>query len=144
MEEILKDTKTCYGNDESSEKYQILGFSGKEDGYTWTDGNTASMLMYLTDAKAGEECSGKFELDGVFNDAQRVLIFVNNDRVFEDKISDKEDIDFNFTVPNSHMVVIRMELPDAVSPVDVGEGTDTSALALKVHSFTIIRKIIHL
>ncbi len=47
-----------YGNDESSEKYQILGFVGKDDGYTWTDGNTASMLMYLTDAKAGGRMQG--------------------------------------------------------------------------------------
>ncbi len=78
--------------------------------------------------RRGEECKGTFELDGIFNDAQRISIFVNNDKVFEDKISDEKNIDFDFKVPNSHMVVIRMELPYAVSPVDVGEGTDTRAL----------------
>lgn len=120
----------------TANKFCINGFSSNEESFTWTDGNEAEMEFSV---------SGEYQdllLDFsyfTYADEQHIVIYVNDNKV-EDYVAKGTETK-QIAIPNEYIdndrIVLRFELPDAVSPKDAGTGEDVRALALAMIDLTI-------
>ena len=76
---------------------------------------------------------------GTFTPSQNVIIYANDHEVT--KFVAKGYEEHVFTIPGEYVedgsLYLRFELPDAVSPKDMGTGPDTRNLALSMEEITI-------
>lgn len=119
--------------------YVISGLSVPEKwGGTWTDGNEV-IMEFSTNANS-EYLHGIIECAVVYNGSQRVVIYVNDDPVYNAVVVNKT-IHFSFKNPGVHRpVIIRFELPDATSPADSGSSGDTRTLSLALKSIEFVEQ----
>lgn len=110
------------------------GFSAKEPAGTWTDGDHASMALFIAESDRDLTCS--IELAAVLGNEQRMTILVNNQEVYQETVTN-ENLDINFLIPQEAVDngVLHMEflLPDAHQP-----GTaDARILGISVKEIVI-------
>ena len=117
----------------NADEYVISGLSAKEEQWSWTDGTTLRMRMDIigTDKKV---LHGYIK-SGVFNGSQRTRIYVNGSLVLEDTVTG--DINFNFENPDG-IAEILIEIPDAVSPLELGQSRDNRKLGLCIQKMKIV------
>lgn len=129
--------KILFGSEESMyERYEIAGFSFAEDGYTWTDEKEASLVLYNEDFSKGKR-HFKMELSGVYNSEQFVTIRINGTEFFSGELTDEKIIEFDFNNPKGKVISINIEIPNAISPFELGEGLDSRTLGIMLKSITI-------
>lgn len=140
-------TELLFGINGDAQYYQGAGWSIPEEGFTWTDGRNAVLIVEpknvdseLTDLTVTILASPYF--GGGAIDQQRVTVKVNGHYVGEwvfdqPGIQQKEVIIPNALLPEQEILYIAFELPDAVSPKDLGRSEDGRDLALAVHSMVI-------
>ena len=116
--------------------YCVSGFSHNEDGFTWTDGNTAIMRFGLASTQKDLHVAFKC---GLYGAKQDVDISVNGTPLT--KLTVEQDGEQSFTIPgdmlNGEELELRFDLPDAISPLETGEGEDPRLLALKMVDIVI-------
>ncbi len=125
-----------YSGEYNASKYVKKGLSSEEATHSWTDGNEFQMEYKVQTAEAISKLHACFETLWVFNNQQRVIIYVNDVCIFDDTVTGG-NIEFDFDAPPDGIVNIRMELPDAVSPLELGQSQDARKLALALKTFQI-------
>ncbi len=126
-----------YSNDSNSEKYIINGFSNKEDGFTWTDGNEANLFFYTDGFEENVETHVFIDILGVFNTCQKVKMLMNGKCIYDQDVNSGGTIDAKFTMPKTNMLSLSIILDDAVSPFEVGQSLDRRKHSLQVVSLKI-------
>ncbi|MBQ6287741.1 MAG: hypothetical protein IJK71_00685 [Clostridia bacterium] len=130
------DTELFFDARATAEDYQVSGFYEHEDGFTWTCGNDAEMLFELPEEPGDLEMVLRYR---TFNGLQSVGVWANEklvDIYYADGEMEELVIIPKGTVTGTQLR-IRLELPDARSPAETGEGKDTRILALAMQSLVI-------
>ena len=113
-----------------------FGFSGIEENNRWTNGNSAVIPLSIV----GDYKDLSFSMDyAVFNGKQHVIISANEHTVY-DGILDGNTLD-SVIIPGDYVdggqLELKFELPDAISPNELGVSQDDRELALSLRSFVI-------
>lgn len=120
----------------TAEDYQVSGFYEHENGFTWTSGNDAQMLFELPEEPGDLEMVLRYR---TFNGLQSVGVWVNEKLV--DIYYAEGEMEQLVTIPKGTVtgtkLRIRLELPDARSPYEVGQSNDKRQLALAMESIVI-------
>lgn len=121
----------------SADIYYLSGFSFEESDGTWTDQKTAEMKFLLTD-HTGTDLELKMNYV-TFNGPQHVTVYANGEKI-ESYIADGMETK-SITIPASCIkdgaLQLTFELPDAVSPKELGQSEDARTLALYFESMSI-------
>lgn len=117
------------------------GISHKEDEFAWTDGNCLELAFSLQQKENFQLIHGEIELAGVFCDKQKVSILVNEELIEDRMVVSGENIEFDFKMPEGDKIIIKILLPDSISPWKLGQSEDKRELALAIKSmvFTGVR-----
>ena len=120
-------------DENSGGQYIVDGFSVTEEWGTWTSGNEAKLRFKIKDNSKDL----KLRLDyWIFNDAQRVKVYVNNNLLEEYTAIGTPMWDFvsmetkEITIPKALLgyegeyLDIKFELPDAIAPDSVDSNSD--------------------
>lgn len=113
-----------------ADKYVRKGLSGNETKFSWTNGNELQMKLKIDEIYYGKSAHASFEVYRVYNEKQTVEVTVNDKVVYSNILQNGQNLDFDFTIPDSNEIIIRISLPDAVSPLELGQSTDSRKLAL--------------
>lgn len=119
--------------------YVRCGLSERENDFSWTDGRFMRMVCNFPKKSMGKELKVKYNLEGVFNNKQKVVAYVNNKCVFDSIVLNGEDLEFSFVLPEDSIIAhIMLEFSEAVSPKRLGlsENDQKLALAIKNIIFT--------
>jgi hypothetical protein len=133
-----------FGKTGSAERYKFWhGFSIPEEGFTWTEGNVASMGLRISPPRKDLVLKLKaWPLTGENRSSQRISIRLN-DRLMETWMMDK-DGEYTLEIPREiireEVLEIVFSLPDAVSPKEIGINQDERLLAMAVKSLVIEEK----
>jgi len=119
----------------------LKGFSVAETHGRWTDGSTAIFKCYsdgLVFTKAKIELA-PFTHD--FLNFQRILLFVNEEIVYQGNISTMDSnnlliVDLT-SVPSLDSYTFKFEMPDAVSPKEVGLNEDVRKLGFNLRNIIL-------
>lgn len=113
----------------NSNTYVLNGISICEGTFTWTEGRQAEIEAKV-DAKVSS-VNVSFDLCGVFNEEQEVVIYQNGTVLFNKIIgrNNMDEINFDMDITSGYINFV-IELPDAVSPNTLGVGGDARELAL--------------
>lgn len=123
-------TDICFAEEGyNAADYVISGISGKESWGSWTNGHELKLCMQLSGVSS-EILTGKI-IAGVYNGNQHVLIYVNDEKVYDD-IYFGGELSFNFLAPKE-ICEIRIELPDAIE----GVPSDGRKLGLSIGHIVI-------
>ncbi len=116
------------GDEYNASGYIMSGLSDGGSGGTWTVGYEFNMA-FVTDSDA-DMLHGDIECS-VFNGSQSVIIYVNDEKVYENPDFTGGNIAFDFDNPGAGKPVkIRIEIPTANSPSAIGQSGDTRILGL--------------
>ena len=130
------DTELFFDARATAEDYQVSGFFKHEEAFTWTCGDNAEMLFELPEEPGDLEMVLRYE---TFNGLQSVGVWVNEKLV--DIYYAEGDMEQIVTIPKGTVtgtkLQIRLELPDARSPYEVGQSNDKRQLALAMKSLVI-------
>ena len=118
--------------------YCLSGFSLPEQTYTWTDGTEAEMKFVLRGKHQGNLL---LNLEyGTFNGPQHVRLYAGKILVADYVANGDETKTFEIpqTAIDGAILLLRFELPDAVSPAELGLSSDGRRLALAMKSMSIL------
>lgn len=121
----------------SARKYYSSGFSTEESYGSWTDSNKAVMLFELNNY-SGSDLKLNMMYD-TFNGSQNVTVYANGEKLEEFMAQGEETKEIN--IPASCIkdgaLQLTFELPDAVSPKELGQSEDARTIALYFQSISI-------
>ena len=118
--------------------YVVSGISvGETDDYVWTNGNSMKM-KYKIDDVGYQYVHAIFETAHVYDLEQTVIIFVNGEEVYNNRIREGEDLEFDFRMPDDGIVEMEMQFPEAVSPKEKRESEDERKLALGLRTAAFV------
>ena len=126
-----------YGDNSNSDSFILKGFSAKENSFTWTDGEEASLFLYIPDVDNGIKLHSTIDVASVMRDKQKITILVNNKIVFDDTVGVNHKIKFDFNMSKSKMILIKIRLPNATSPYDLSLSGDKRKLGIAIKSLKI-------
>jgi prepilin signal peptidase PulO-like enzyme (type II secretory pathway) len=133
-------TLVCFDERDTGRSYMVSGF-GKNEGYfTWTIGNDAVLSFELPDTPGAMTITLEH---GIFGEKQEVEVWINDRQVgtYTAKNQQKYTVDVPPDVVNGKEMTIRLHLPDAVSPAELGTNSlDGRQLALSMISVCIQKK----
>lgn len=132
VNEIISFDKASYNAD----PFIKWGMSVAEDGFSWTEGNETEFNFLLKDA--ADTVQANIYVDGVFNEKQDVLIYVNGLQVYYGTLYGAEVIKFTFPNPHDNKINMKLILPNAIAPSKVGVYNDDRTLALMLRDITFI------
>ncbi len=125
-------------SDNNVDGYIIKGFNSHEEWGTWTDGHT--VVMRFSIAANCNEIQGIIK-GTVFNDVQRIEIYVNDAKVFSNDNFTGGNIEFTFNNPGvERPIELRIELPDAISPTVFG-SSDARILGLGIQDMCFLERL---
>lgn len=113
------------------------GLSGQENGYAWTEGNQVEMYCNFGDEEK-VYCAISQVLQ--ITEMQHVKVLVDGKTVFNDVVKSGEDIIFTFDNTAEDMTYIKIILPDAISPSELGMSKDERKLAIALRSISFSSK----
>lgn len=123
------------GEKRNAENYVNIGLSKNENGFSWTDSNYFKMSFHLKNFTK-KYATSKINLLGIFNNKQKIAIYINQKEVFNESIHEN-NISFTFEIPENGIIDFEMYLPDAISPKQLGMSNDIRLLALQLVDMTI-------
>lgn len=133
----INKTYSFSGEIRTAEKYVIEGLSANEITHSWTEGNLFKLSFKITDTSI-KTANITFNILDVFNLSQRVLAYVNENEVFNNTVYGGQNLEFNFNIPASGIINLELQLPDAISPKELGISNDSRVLSLCLKDMTII------
>lgn len=123
----------------NAKKYIVNGISEKEDNFSWTDGNKATMRFRVDEKYINKSLMLKIVLAGTFNGKQATTIKINGEIVYDGVVTNGSNIEFAFS-PKDRAVEMEFLLPGAVSPKSLGFSEDLRNLALAIKNIRIDMK----
>lgn len=120
------------GSDYNADMFVKTGLSVNEEKFSWTEAEELVLSFNVQDyiSDRYQDVYAKFNISGVQNHKQAVLVYVNEKNVYEGEIADGDDMTFNFARPEDGHVDLNIILPDAVSPMELKQGEDARKLGL--------------
>lgn len=122
--------------EDTASQYCVNGFSENEGTHTWISGKSATMMFTLdedfNDLEVSIDCA-------TINGIQNVTIYANENFIGDyefngDKIN-------SIIIPNEYInggtLILRFELPDAISPKELGASEDSRQLSLAMKTMSI-------
>ncbi|MGV8108415.1 MAG: hypothetical protein AB2L10_03120 [Methanospirillum sp.] len=122
--------------------FQQTGWSPQEEGFTWTDGNEATLILNIE--KISKDL--KFTLKGIpliGSDLkhQTVIISINNKAISKPKMMDNTMDNLSVLIPSDYIISgenrISLNLPNATSPMELGINQDPRILGIAVKEIII-------
>ena len=113
------------------------GTSMDEAAYTWTDGK--ELVFYPLNAAQEGDYLMTVQAAGIFTGSQRVSAVLNGETVYEDSLAGAAEMRIPLHLRQGKND-LRMELPDAVSPVELKVGNDGRKLALQLTDISFLRQ----
>lgn len=112
-----------------SELNIMNGILEPEGKFSWTNGDCMEM-----NCKFGEDkqIHGVIKTAAVAEQCQRVVILVDDVEVYDKSVKENENIDFYFNSNSDGMTNIKVLLPDATSPLELGLSKDDIELGLAI------------
>ncbi len=100
--------------------------------FSWTHSEELNMGMLIN--SDSERIHGQINIAGVYKDQQRVIIFVNGKKVFDDMVrAEQGSLDFYFENPGKLQATeISMHFPESESPFSRGESLENRRLCLGI------------
>lgn len=129
-----------FGREGNYEKYQGYGWSQPENGLTWTNGKSASLIIPVKQPTGDLVLNMSLSPFVASNHKeQRLIIFVNGSRLAQWKLTNTGQ--YKITVPKKYItnssLEINFELPDATSPSKLKMSADPRLLGIGMQSITI-------
>lgn len=120
----------------TANRYCRSGFSQNEHGFTWTDGTKAEMWFdvngTIEQLEVTMECHA-------YTGMQEVEIYVNDTLITTLEITELST--YSFDIPKAYLnrkvMKLKMVIPGAVSPLDMGENGDLRKLGLAMKNIKI-------
>lgn len=119
------------GEQADQAEYVASGLSGWEGSYVWTDGNELVFSVLKPDRETS--CMNVL-VTRVFNGSQHVRVYVNEQKMMDERLTAPANLKVPLTVNDSGVVSVRFELPDAAVPAELGDSSDMRMLALAISS----------
>ena len=111
----------------NADKIDLLGISSAEEKFSWTSAKKCHIGLNAGDEQV-KKCIISYE--NVFNGTQRVTILVNGSEEFEGELTGQGDIEIACKPDSDGNIDICLEIPDAISPKEVGESEDARTLGV--------------
>jgi hypothetical protein len=108
-----------------------------EASYTWTDGK--ELVFYPLNAAQESDYLMTVQVAGIFTGSQRLAAVLNGETVYEDSLAGEREMEILLHLRQGKND-LRMELPDAVSPVELKVGNDGRKLAMQLTDITFLRQ----
>ncbi len=122
-----------FGKGGNAYNYQIEGWSEPEEGFTWSNGNMASIFIPIRTSDA--DLMLNFRIFPFVSDKlkqQDINILVNKQKLGDLKI--KAEGEYEIKIPNKYItgssLLIQFEFPNACSPAQLGVNEDTRKLGV--------------
>ena len=127
-------------NESTGLKYAVQGLSTAEEWGTWSIGHETKFRMKCDVQSGMLHCE---IVAGVHNNVQDITISVNGQRVYQNHDYKGEGIQFDFANPGvGNCIEIAIEIPNAISPAELGVSDDRRVLGLGFTQMTISKAII--
>ncbi len=130
---VLSFTNT----DSSAKQYCENGFSHTEDEFTWTDAKIAEMI-FTFDEKPVNDLVLEYTYSP-FNGKQHIVLYANNHKLvdYDSVTAETKQISIPVEYIEEEKLVLKFELPDAISPKEIGMSEDARTLGLAMRSLKI-------
>ncbi len=129
------------GEDYVENPYIIDGISlpDKETTATWTLGAKMLAFFNVDDNTTAETIHVSMDLEGVIGGQQDVLISINGTDVFQEIVTAGENaIRFDIPYPSDGNIFMTVNIPDAVSPLQLGISDDPRELGLMISTIKFV------
>jgi len=139
-------TTIHFGIGGEAELYLGPGWSGPEKGFTWTDGTRSSLILPMNAPQSNLLLNLKFSpfLTNNQLDHQRLNIWFNGHLIKNYTISKSGSqtivVEIDRTLFSENIQTLNFELPDAISPYEIGNSKDTRTLGIAVQTFSLTEK----
>lgn len=113
----------------NADKAALTGISSAEEQFSWTDGKICHIGLNVGDSQV-KKCIISYV--NVFNGTQEVTVSVNDNMEYEGEVSGQGDIEIACMPDKNGNIDICMEIPNAISPKEVGESEDARMLGVAI------------
>lgn len=118
-------------------EYTVDGMSTPEPQGTWTSGTKTLFLFYKGKSNSEKLCVS-IDLEYVLNGSQNVFIRINGEDVFSDTVKDThKQISFETDLSKDGIYLMEINVPNAVSPKELGLSEDVRTLGLMIKQIRI-------
>ena len=114
----------------------VSGFSGPEEGFTWTDGHRAELMIPVAVSEDDLDLvfhAGGFNRDRGFNGDQKSIFNIDGDKL--ETITVGKEGEYRIRIPAKYTedgaINIVIDLPDAESPFNAGISEDKRVLGVR-------------
>ena len=121
--------------------YIIDGMSLPDKDATWTLGKKVLALFNVDDNEAAETIHVSMDLEDIVGGQQNVSISINGTDVFRDTVTAGENaISFDIPNPEDGNIFMAVDIPDAVSLLQLGISDDPSEFGIFKKNINFIAK----
>lgn len=119
--------------------YVVSGMFGSEGSYAWTKGNEVAIRFRLDSSYAEEKIHVDFGINNIINTKQTVQVYVNGQFACEKVITFQDmSLGADFEPDKDGNVEIKLLLPDAISPKELGISEDNRQLGIALTDLSIV------
>lgn len=72
------------------------------------------------------------------NNKQEISVKINNKKFFSGVVVKNQKIKFDFITPNSQMLLMKIQIPNAISPFNLNLNSDKRNLGIAINSLKIV------
>lgn len=121
--------------DYNANSYVISGISSPEEEAAWTIGDRLLACLALDGGLTADTIHVAVDLADVINEQQEISIEVNGEEVFSGVVSGKEKtISFDIPYPKDEIMLMAINMPNAVSSLELGMSDDFRKRSLRIRS----------
>ena len=141
----LYDTPIDFGTGGTSASIKASGWSNPEEQFTWTEGNTATLVIPVLPTDA--QVTLRMRLSGMIKEPEfpthPVEVYVNDQKIADWQVGNTAP--FSAPIPKElpkagGKLTFTFKMPKAVSPKDLGKGDDLRVLGICVFDLELSTK----
>lgn len=135
-EEMWSPAETIWlsGEDWNADQYIAMGIGQNEGTHTWFEGNEVCFYdRSFGDGYSQTNCRLVLSIQNTLGE-QRIIALVNGEEVYSECINGQAEVAIPFSTDESGLAQISIYLPDAISPKELGESSDSRVLSLDLTS----------
>lgn len=121
-------------------RYFSSGLCEIEGDFAWSSGTESEIQLFVGEILG--DLKGEFCFKDLITDMQHLVISSEGQILFNDDVT-PDKLEVSFAIPNAcikdGMLNLRVEYPDAVSPVEIGMGEDNRVLAVAYSAMTFTK-----
>ena len=121
----------------SGAPYVMNGMDDPSGTSAWTVGKKCTLFLRPENAEAGVPMTMDMKIDNVSSGSQDITVWINNQKAYEGTVEGEDTVSIPFELQDPRFLTVRIEIPNAVSPLELGDSTDTRELGLAVREITI-------